>query len=250
MGQMKFNILTLFPGMFRGPFEESIVKSAIENGIIEINIVDIRDFTSDRHRTTDDYPFGGGSGMILKPEPVFLAVESVLGDRPASSLPIILLSPQGRVFNQQIAKELSRQQEIILICGHYKGVDERIRLHLANDEISLGDFVISGGELAAMVIVDAVTRLVPGALGDFSSAETDSFYEGLLECGHYTRPRNFRGYEVPEVLVSGNHEAIRIWRRRDSLRKTLLKRPDLLERVNLSDEDSQLLDEIRAEISN
>jgi len=246
---MRFNILTLFPNMFSGPFEESIVKSARENGIIEINIVDIRDFTSDRHRTADDYPFGGGSGMILKPEPIFLAVESVLAGRDTSGVPIILLSPQGRIFTQKIAKDLSEKAELILICGHYKGVDERVRLYLANDEISIGDFVISGGELAAMVIVDAVTRLLPGALGDFTSAETDSFYEGLLECGHYTRPRNFRGYEVPEVLLSGNHEAIRLWRRRDSLRKTLLRRPDLLEDVELTEEDKRLLDEIKAELS-
>ncbi len=246
---MRFHILTLFPSMFRSVFEESIVKSARDNGIVEIDIIDIRDFTSDRHRTADDYPFGGGSGMILKPEPIFLAVESLLREQSASDVPVVLLSPQGRILNQEVAKELSQKQQIILICGHYKGIDERVRLHLANDEISLGDFVISGGELVAMVIVDAVTRLLPGALGDLTSAETDSFYDGLLECGHYTRPRNFRGYQVPEVLLSGNHEAIRQWRRRDSLRKTLLRRPDLLRQANLTEEDRRLLDEIRAELS-
>jgi tRNA (guanine37-N1)-methyltransferase len=185
--------------------------------------------------------------MILKPEPVFLAVESVLSGRKGSDIPVILLSPQGRRFSQAVADELSQKEEIVLICAHYKGVDERIRIHLTNDEISIGDFVISGGELAAMVLVDAVTRLLPGVLGDFASAETDSFYDGLLECGQYTRPREFRGYGVPEVLLSGNHEAVRQWRRKDALRKTLLRRPDLLEAFTLADEDKRLLEEIKAE---
>jgi tRNA (guanine37-N1)-methyltransferase len=244
---MKCSILTLFPGMFTGPFDDSIVKVARDNGVLEIAIVDIRDFTADKHRSADDYPFGGGSGMILKPEPVFAAAESVLAGRDQGAVRIILVSPQGRRLNQKVARELADADEIILICGHYKGVDERIRLHLANDEISIGDYVISGGELGAMVIVDAVTRLLPGALGDLVSAETDSFYGGMLECGQYTRPRDFRGHSVPEVLLSGNHEAIRRWRRKDSLRKTLLKRPDLFETVELADEDRRILEELSAE---
>lgn len=246
---MKCSILTLFPAMFTGPFDDSIIKVARDNGIMEIAIIDIRDFATDKHRTADDYPFGGGSGMILKPGPVFAAVESVLAGRDAGAVPIILVSPQGRRFNQKVARELAEADEIILICGRYKGVDERIRLHLADDEISIGDYVISGGELGAMVIVDAVTRLLPGALGDFGSAESDSFYDGLLECGQYTRPRDFRGHSVPDVLLSGNHDAIRRWRRKDSLRKTLLKRPDLFETVELADEDRRMLEELSAEES-
>jgi tRNA (guanine37-N1)-methyltransferase len=244
---MKISILTLFPGMFRGPLEESMIGDARDRGLLDVSIVDIRDFTSDRHRTADDYPFGGGSGMILKPEPVFRAVESVLNGRGTDQVPVILLSPQGRRFSQDVARELAGRGEMLLICGHYKGVDERIRQHLASDDISLGDFVITGGELAAMVVVDAVTRLLPGVLGDLASAETDTFYHGLLECGHYTRPRDFRGHKVPEVLLSGNHEAIRIWRKRDSLKRTLRWRPDLFERADLDDEDRTILKELKAE---
>jgi tRNA (guanine37-N1)-methyltransferase len=248
---MKFSILTLFPDMFRGPFDESMIKSAKENGIVDISLVDIRDFTSDRHRTADDYPFGGGEGMIMKAEPVFLAAESVLAGRKAGTaegqVPVILISPQGRKLNQQIARELSGLDEMILICGHYKGVDERVREHLATDEISMGDFIVTGGELGAIIIVDAVTRLLPGVLGDLTSAETDTFYDGLLEYGQYTRPREFRGHEVPEVLLGGNHQAIREWRRRDALRKTRARRPDLLKDARLGDEDLKILAELEAE---
>jgi tRNA (guanine37-N1)-methyltransferase len=244
---MKFTILTLFPEMFTGPFDDSMVKYAREHGIVDISLVNIRDFATDKHRTVDDYPFGGGSGMIMKPEPVFLAVESVLDGRKTDAPPVILLSPQGREFTHAVAGDLAQRQEVVLICGRYKGVDERIRMHLVNDEISIGDFVTTGGELAAMVIVDAVTRLLPGVLGDFASAETDTFYGGLLECANYTKPRDFRGHEVPEVLLSGNHEAIRIWRRRDSLRKTFLRRPDLLESIRLAEEDRTILEEIKGE---
>ena len=243
---MIFRILTLFPDMFRGPLGDSMVKYAQEHGIVEIGITDIRDFTTDKHRTADDYPFGGGPGMILKPEPVFMAAEAVLHGRDRNSLPIILLSPQGRKLDHNVAVELSKEEEIVLVCGHYRGVDERIRSQLVNDEISLGDFVITGGELAAMVIVDAVTRLLPGVLGDFASAETDTFYDGLLEYGNYTKPRDFRGHTVPEVLLSGNHDAIRLWRRKDALRRTFLRRPDLLKTARLSEEDRRLLGEIRA----
>jgi tRNA (guanine37-N1)-methyltransferase len=242
---MKFNVLTIFPEMFEGPFASSMMKSAAESGVVEISIVDIREYAGDKHRTVDDYPFGGGSGMIMKCEPVFLAAEAVLNGRDRSEVVTILLSPQGRVFNQDIARELAERQEITLICGHYKGVDERIREHLVDDEISIGDYVMTGGELAAMVVVDAVTRLLPGVLGDLASAETDSFYEGLIECANYTRPRNFRGHEVPEVLVGGNHEAIRQWKRRNSLRKTLERRPDLLDSAPLRDEDKRTLEELK-----
>lgn len=246
---MKFDILTLFPEMFASLLGQSMIKSAVENGVVKISLVDIRDFTTDKHHTADDYPFGGGPGMILKPEPVFLAAESVLRDSEPGAVPVILLSPQGRRFDQQIAKELVGRDRIVLICGHYKGIDERIRLHLATDEISLGDFVITGGELAAMVIVDAVTRLVPGVLGDFASAEGDSFYNGLLEHANYTKPRDFRGYQVPEVLVGGNHNEIRLWRRRDSLKRTLLRRPDLLSDAAITDEDRQILEEIKSDLN-
>jgi tRNA (guanine37-N1)-methyltransferase len=246
---MKFDILTLFPEMFESVFGQSMLKSAVENGVVKISLIDIRDFTTDKHHTADDYPFGGGPGMILKPEPVFLAVESVLRDRQPGSVPVILLSPQGRKFDQAVAKDLAAREEIVLICGHYKGVDERIRVHLTTDEISLGDFVITGGELAAMVIVDAVTRLVPGVLGDFASAEGDSFYSGLLEHGNYTKPREFRGHKVPDVLVGGNHNEIRLWRRRDSLKRTLLRRPDLLSCAKITDEDRGLLEEIKADLN-
>ncbi len=242
-------MLTLFPGMFRGPLDESMIKSAQENGIVEISIVDIRDFTSDKHRTADDSPFGGGSGMILKPEPVFQAVDSVLDGRPGGTVPVILISPQGRRLDHSAARGLAEEAEVVLLCGHYKGVDERIRDNLATDEISIGDFILTGGELGAMVIIDAVTRLLPGVLGDFASAETDTFYHGLLEHGQYTRPRDFRGRSVPEVLLSGDHEAIRVWRRRDALRKTLLRRPDLFGSAELTDEDKRMLEALKAEQS-
>lgn len=248
---MKFSILTLFPDMFRGPFDESMIKSARENGIVDISIVNIRDFATDRHKTADDYPFGGGEGMIMKPEPIYLAAESVLDGRESGSgeeqVPVILISPQGRLFDQALARELSGHREIVLICGHYKGVDERVRAHLATDEISMGDFVVTGGELGAIIIVDAVTRLLPGVLGDLTSAETDTFHAGLLEHGQYTRPREFRGYGVPEVLLGGNHRAIQEWRRRDSLRKTRARRPDLLKKARLGDQDLKILAELESE---
>jgi len=244
---MKISILTLFPDMFRGPFDESMIKSARENGIVDISIVDIRDFATDRHRTADDYPFGGGEGMIMKAEPLFLAAESVLDEMAKDTVPVILISPQGRLFDQALARELSGRDEIILICGHYKGVDERVREHLATDEISIGNFVVTGGELGAIIIVDAVTRLLPGVLGDLTSAETDTFNDGLLEYGQYTRPREFRGYGVPEVLLGGNHRAIREWRRRDSLRKTRARRPDLLEKARLGEKDLRILAELETD---
>lgn len=244
---MRIDVLTLFPQMFNGPLNESIIKRAREKGILQVNIVDIRDFTQDKHRTADDYPYGGGPGMILKPEPVFRAVESLLSGVSGKAPPVILLSPQGELFNQEMAVELAREEWLILICGHYEGVDERIRTHLATREISIGDYILTGGELPAMVLIDALTRLLPGAVGAEEGPWEDSFTWGLLEYPQYTRPRSFRGLEVPEVLLSGDHERIRIWRRKRALERTLERRPDLLSKVQLTEEDRRLLAEIVSE---
>ena len=237
---MRIDILTIFPGMFRGPFEESIVKRAVEKGIVQIFLHDIRDYASDKHRTVDDYPFGGGQGMLMKPEPLFAAVEDVQG-QAAERGPIVLLTPQGRLFDQEVAVELARHDRLILICGHYEGVDARVHEHLATHEISIGDYVLSGGELAAMVVVDAVVRQVPGALGSPLSSVDDSFSQGLLEDPQYTRPADFRGMSVPEVLLSGNHGEIARWRRQQSLLRTAQRRPDLLARADLTEEEKQWL---------
>jgi len=237
---MRIDILTIFPGMFRGPFEESIVKRAVEKGIVQIFLHDIRDYASDKHRTVDDYPFGGGQGMLMKPEPLFAAVEDVQGQAPERG-PIVLLTPQGRLFDQEVAVELARHDRLILICGHYEGVDARVHEHLATHEISIGDYVLSGGELAAMVVVDAVVRQVPGALGSPLSSVDDSFSQGLLEDPQYTRPADFRGMSVPEVLLSGNHGEIARWRRQQSLLRTAQRRPDLLARADLTEEEKQWL---------
>ena len=246
--EMHFDILTLFPSMFEGAFSESIIKRAIEAGLVSIAIHDIRDFTTDRHRTADDAPYGGGGGMVMKPEPIFAAVEAILGPiAKARGVPIILLTPQGRLLTQEVARELASHERLVLICGHYEGVDERVRQHLATDEISIGDYVLSGGEVPAMVIVDAVTRLIPGVLGDPGATFEDSFSHGLLEYPHYTRPPIFRGWAVPEVLLSGDHAAIARWRRREALRRTWQRRPDLLERVELTAEDRDFLRELGAE---
>lgn len=254
---MRFDIFTLFPGMFAGPFSESILKRAVNRSLLAIELHDIRDYARDEHRTADDYPYGGGSGMVLKPEPVFEAVEDTLlkvygqgatGISQKAPCPIILLTPQGRTFTQAIARNLAGQAHIILICGHYEGVDERVREHLVNDEISLGDYILSGGEPAAIVIVDAVGRLVPGVLGSDESAGEDSFAEGLLEYPHYTRPPVYRGWEVPEVLISGNHGRIKRWRREQSLKRTLERRPDLLSGAKLDPEDMKYLKTIERKI--
>ena len=237
---MRIDILTIFPGMFRGPFEESIVKRAVEKGIVQIFLHDIRDYASDRHRTVDDYPYGGGPGMVMKPEPLFAAVEDVQG-QAAERGPVVLLTPQGRLFDQEVAVELARHDRLILICGHYEGVDARVHEHLATDEISIGDYVLSGGELAAMVVVDAVVRQLPGALGSPLSTADDSFAQGLLEHPQYTRPADFRGMSVPEVLLSGNHGEIARWRRQQSLLRTAQRRPDLLARADLTEEEKQWL---------
>ena len=237
-GTMRFDILTLFPGMFAGVLNESILKRAQERGLVSVHLHNIRDYATDRHQTTDDAPFGGGGGMVMKPEPLFASVESI---RQEAQVPVILLSPQGRLFTQALAAELGRQPRLILICGRYEGVDERVREHLVTDEISIGDYVLSGGELAAMVLVEAITRLLPGALGDPGAVFEDSHARGLLEYPHYTRPAVFRGWEVPEVLRAGNHAEITRWRREQALRRTWERRPELLDKAQLTEQDRAFL---------
>jgi len=243
---MRIDILSLFPKMFDGPFGESIVKRAVDAGLVSIFVHNFRDFAHDKHNTVDDYSFGGGEGMVLKPEPLFEAVESIKGSLGGSAGPVVLLTPQGRLFCHQIAQELSNQQNLVLVCGHYEGVDERVREHLVTDEISIGEYVITGGELAAMVVVDAVVRLLPGALGSEQAASEDSYAKGFLEYPQYTRPRVYRGWEVPEVLLSGNHQEIARWRWEQAIERTLLRRPDLLAKASLSKEERELADRIKA----
>ncbi|MHB1041731.1 MAG: tRNA (guanosine(37)-N1)-methyltransferase TrmD [Eubacteriales bacterium] len=245
---MQVDILTLFPEMFEGPFSSSILKKARENGLISINLVNIRNFSVNKHRTVDDTPYGGGPGMVMGPEAVSRAIESVVGVQDGQPGRVALLCPQGRPFTQGYAKDLSVAGHIVLVCGHYEGIDERVRETLVTDEISIGDYVLTGGELPAMVVVDAVARLVPGVLGEPASAEEDSFSCGLLEHPHYTRPREFRGLSVPDILLSGHHEEIRRWRRRQSLLRTLERRPDLLSRVELTCEDKKMLVELSGEL--
>ena len=237
---MRFDIFTLFPGIFDSPLRESMLKRAIDAGLLDVRLHNIRDYTHDKHHTTDDTPYGGGGGMVLKPEPVFEAVESVLAGSPAC--PVILLTPQGRVFNQAIAKELSAENRVVLLCGRYEGVDERIRDGLATDQISIGDYVLTGGELPAMILIDAISRLLPGVLGDPDGSEDDSHASGLLEYPHYTRPPEFRGKGVPEALLSGDHGRIARWRREQSLIRTLRQRPDLLDSAPLTDADRTFLE--------
>ena len=240
---MHFDILTLFPEMFQGPFSESILKRAQEEGLLSIALHNIRDATTDKHHVVDDYPYGGGAGMVMKPEPIFSAVEAVY-----QSGPIILLTPQGRLFNQQIAHTLALEPRVTLICGHYEGIDERVREHLATDELSIGDYVLTGGELAAMVIVDAISRLIPGVLGGSESIQEESHSGNLLEYPHYTRPPEFRGWRVPDILLSGNHAQIARWRRKESLRRTRERRPDLFAKLDLSSKmDMKLLKELEEE---
>jgi tRNA (guanine37-N1)-methyltransferase len=272
MTKCQIDILTIFPDFFRGPLDYGIVRRARETGLVEINIHDLRAFTKDRHRTVDDRPFGGGEGMVLKPEPIFECLESFsdLTSRearlgPGAKQSVILLSAQGRRLDQTLASQLAALDRIVLICGRYEGVDERISEHLADREVSIGDYVLSGGELGAAVIMDTVTRLIPGAVGNQNSTRQESFTEsfpvspalsaggpsatcgsgGLLDYPHYTRPADFRGMAVPEVLVNGNHDQIRSWRRKTALAKTLRNRPDLLERVALTEEDKELLAQIK-----
>jgi len=250
---VRIDILTLFPEMFQGPFSAGIFQRAVDRGLVRVNIHDIRGFTHDKHRVVDDYAYGGGGGMVLKPEPIFEAVESVKAsiykEAKPEELPVILLTPQGRPFRQGIAQELSAHSHLILICGRYEGIDERVRQHLATDEISIGDYVLGGGELAAMVVTEAMVRLLPGVLGSEESAQDDSHTTGLLEYPHYTRPRTFRDWAVPDILLSGNHGQIAKWRREQSIRRTFERRPDLLESAALTPEERQLLDELRDEPS-
>lgn len=247
---MKIDVLTTFPDMFAPVLGASIIKRAQAAGVVEIAVHDLRQWTYDKHKTTDDMPYGGGVGMVMKPEPFFAAVEDILG-RSVSPAPdkergeeIILLTPQGKLFSQTLARELSAKDHIILLCGHYEGVDERVREHLATREISIGDYILTGGELPAMVVIDAVVRLLPGALGAEEGTTSESFEEHLLEYPQYTRPAEFRGWTVPEILLSGHHEQIRRWRRQESLRRTKQRRPDLLEKVLLTKEDRELLEEM------
>ena len=265
---MRIDILTLFPEMFEGPLSESILKQAREKGLIDIRLTNIRDYARDKHHTADDYQYGGGSGMVMKPDPIFEAVRDVLGhaddtagqaaasavdapvsaDAPAESdVAVVLLSARGWLFDQQLARELSERSRLILVCGRYKGVDERVS-KLATHEVSVGDYVLTGGELPAAIVVDAVSRLVPGVLGAMESAETDSHFDGLLGPPVYTRPEDYEGDVVPEVLLSGNHERIRVWRRTEALRATLTRRPELFSKIELSNEDRTILELIEEEI--
>jgi tRNA (guanine37-N1)-methyltransferase len=249
---MQFEVFTLLPEIFPPYLDNSIMKRARERGLIDVRVHNIRDYTHDKHHTTDDTPYGGGGGMVMKPEPVFEAIETILGlpalseveGRSESNIPIILLTPQGRVFNQSIAKELSQHPRIVLLCGRYEGIDERIREHLVTDEISIGDYVLTGGELPALILIDAISRLLPDVLGDPTGAEDDSHAMGLLEYPHYTRPPEFRGWKVPEELLTGAHAKIDKWRREQALLRTLKKRPDMLEKAELTKEDKKFLDKI------
>jgi tRNA (guanine37-N1)-methyltransferase len=258
---MQFEVFTLLPEVFPRYLESSILQRARQRGLIEVRVHNIRDYTHDRHHTTDDTPYGGGGGMVMKPEPVFEAVESVLGisSHPAQPVPfdqtqgkhvpVILLTPQGRAFTQRVAEELSRHERVALLCGRYEGVDERIREHLVSDEISVGDYVLTGGELPALILIDAVSRLIPGVLGDPTGAEDDSHSMGLLAYPHYTRPPEFRGWQVPEVLLSGDHGKIEKWRREQALIRTFNKRPDMIEKAELSEKDKKFLEGLNSKDS-
>ncbi len=241
---MQFDVFTLFPDVFEPYLQTSILQRARQRGLVEVNIYNIRDWTTDRHHITDDEPYGGGGGMVMKPEPIFTAVEAVLGAPPAC--PLILLTPQGRTFTQAVAQELSQATRLALLCGRYEGVDERVRQYLATDEISIGDYVLSGGELPALVVIDAVTRLIPGALGDPTGAIDDSHASGLLEYPHYTRPPDFRSWRVPDILLSGDHGRIDRWRREQALLRTWLRRPDLLKTAPLTPSDLKFLETLKS----
>lgn len=247
---MRFDIFSLFPEMFNSPFEASIIRRAREAGRVTLAVHNIRDYATDKHHMTDDTPYGGGGGMVMKPEPIWNAVERVLGFDPTGRSdvpPLILLTPQGRPFTQTVARELAAHERLLLICGRYEGVDERVRQYLASDELSIGDYVLTGGEVPAMVVVDAVVRLIPGVLGDPGASADDSHASGLLEYPHYTRPAMYRGYPVPGVLLSGHHAEVDRWRRREALRRTRERRPDLLAQADLSQADRKLLDQLEAE---
>ncbi len=249
---MRIDILTLFPQMFDSPFGVGIFKRAVDQNLVRVNIHNIRDCTHDKHHVVDDYPYGGGAGMVLKPEPIFEAAELIKSgmSQEDGALPVILLTPQGRLFSQQIAQELSGYSHLVLICGHYEGVDERVREHLVTDEISIGDYVLSGGELAAMLVVDAVVRLLPGVLGSEASSQDESHTTGLLEYPQYTRPAVYRGWSVPDVLLSGNHAQIARWRREQAILRTLKRRPELLDKADLCLEERQLVNRLRDSLVN
>jgi tRNA (guanine37-N1)-methyltransferase len=240
---IRFDILSIFPEMFASPLNCSILKRAREKGLVEIRLHNIRDYAEDKHKMTDDAPYGGGGGMVMKVEPIDRALASIVPE--TDGVLTILLTPQGETFSQKMAEEMSLCSRIVLICGRYEGVDERVRDHLVDREVSMGDFILTGGELSAMMIVDAISRLVPGVLGNDESAPSDSFSMGTLEYPHYTRPSDYRGWLVPEILLSGNHREIQAWRRMESLRRTYLRRPDLLEKATLSNEDRKILEEIK-----
>jgi tRNA (guanine37-N1)-methyltransferase len=244
---MKCDIITIFPDIFHSYLSEGIMKKALQKGIVEINVHNLRDYTKDKHRTVDDYPYGGGAGMVMKPEPFFRAVETLYPD--ASQRRVIMLSPAGKQFDQNMAMEFSEDdRRLVLLCGRYEAIDERVRTALTHDEVSVGDYILTGGELPALVIIDAVSRLIPGVLGDEHSAEVESFSWGILDYPHYTRPPLFRGLTVPEVLMSGHHRDIERWRRREALKRTLQRRPELLEKCRLSDEDERFIREIKEEL--
>ena len=242
---MRFHVVTIFPEMFDGLLDVGVLKRAINNRLIEVNLTDIRDFTTDKHRSVDDYQFGGGSGMLLKPDPLFKSVESIQQQQSLDiNVPVILMSPQGRTLSQKIVEDLSRFENLVLVCGRYEGVDERVREHLVTDEISIGDYVLSGGELAAMVLIETISRLIPGVLGSIESAEDDSFTSELLQNPQYTRPAVFRDWSVPEVLLSGDHKEIEKWRRQEALRRTHQRRPDLLDKNKLTKDELSFIKEL------
>ena len=242
---MRFHVVTIFPEMFDGLLDVGVLKRAINNSLIEVNLTDIRDFTTDKHRSVDDYQFGGGSGMLLKPDPLFKSVESIQQQQSLDiNVPVILMSPQGRTLSQKIVEDLSIFENLVLICGRYEGVDERVREHLVTDEISIGDYVLSGGELAAMVLIETISRLIPGVLGSIESAEDDSFTSELLQNPQYTRPSLFRDWSVPKVLLSGDHKEIEKWRRQEALRRTHQRRPDLLNKNKLTKDEHSFIKEL------
>lgn len=242
---MRFDIFSLFPTIFEPYLQASILQKARQNNLVQVKVHNIRDWTSDKHHVTDDTPYGGGGGMVMKAPPIFDAVESILGNPP--NCPIIMMTPQGRPFSSNIARELSGLPQIGILCGRYEGIDERVRDHLVTDQISIGDYVLTGGELPALILIDAISRFIPGVLGDPTGAEDDSFASGLLEYPHYTKPEEFRGWQVPEVLLSGNHAKINRWRREQSLRRTWLHRPELLKSFVLTEADRKYLRKLEEE---